>query len=342
MEAVQPQVSPFAGDPTAVMGRRTLAFVIDALIGTAIIFIIVAATFTTTEFPSAVAAEDACAAIEFFSDDLCIQSGTSAWVGESGDVGLLVVLWGAFVLLNTILIPGFTGWSLGKLIMGLRVVKQDTFELAGMGPNIGRGVLWIVDSFPWFLPLVGFIVGLATPGHRRVGDMVAKTFVVDKSLVGQPIPVRGVGSEPNAVAPAQGYAPPWMPPAPPGAGIAPPPPSTAPPPPPGRPPVGTPPPPAPGQPPTPAPFAPPSGAPIIPASSPTPVEPDAAAPPAFPPIPEAQPEPDVAVEPEPERRPGVDVPQWDEARNTYIQWDPELAEWMEWSETGGQWVPISR
>ncbi|MEC7507291.1 MAG: hypothetical protein VX510_10825 [Actinomycetota bacterium] len=41
-------------------------------------------------------------------------------------------------------------------------------------------------------------------------------------------------------------------------------------------------------------------------------------------------------------RPGVDAPMWDDARGTYIQWDPELTEWMEWSEAQGRWIPISR
>jgi len=32
----------------------------------------------------------------------------------------------------------------------------------------------------------------------------------------------------------------------------------------------------------------------------------------------------------------------DEARNTYIQWDPELEQWMEWGESQGKWIPISQ
>ncbi|MBT5581162.1 MAG: RDD family protein, partial [Acidimicrobiaceae bacterium] len=205
---MQPQIPPFADDPTAVMGRRTLAFVIDALIGTALIFVTVLATFTTTEFASTLAAEDICTQMDFFTDNVCINSGSTVWVGESDDVGMLMLVWGVYVLVNTLLLPGFTGWSLGKLLMGLRVVKQDTFERAGMGANIGRGVLWVLDAFPWFLPLAGLILGLATPGHRRIGDLAAKTFVVDKSLVGHPTPVRGVGSVPASAPAAFGIAPP--------------------------------------------------------------------------------------------------------------------------------------
>ena len=48
-----------------------------------------------------------------------------------------------------------------------------------------------------------------------------------------------------------------------------------------------------------------------------------------------------AEPPAPAPRPGVDAPMWDDARDTYIQWDPELEAWMMWSESGGRWVPIS-
>jgi len=363
------------------MGRRTLAFVIDALIGTGLIFIIVAATFTTTEFASALAAKDMCTQMDFFTNNVCVSSGSTVWVGESGDVGMLFGVWGAFVLLNTLLLPGFTGWNLGKLIMGLRVVKQDTFELAGMGPNIGRGVLWVVDAFPWFVPLAGPVLGLATPGHRRIGDLVAKTFVVDKSLVGHPTPVRGIGSAPAAATHDFSVPPPpGMPPAPPPTSIAPPPPMGITPPPPmgiTPPPTSTPPPPTTTQAPvaTPLPpFAAPTGPPVIASPTPAPPMPTAAPPPAFPPMPTDpesidqpvtdetesidQPVPDETESAKPEadqtepvdslpvdsdpRQLGVHEPQWDQVRNTYIQWDPELSEWMEWSESGSRWIPISR
>ncbi len=337
---MQPQVSPFADDPTAVMGRRTLAFVIDALIGTAIFIGVVAATFTTSEFASTTAAEDLCTQMEFFTDNACVNFGATVWVGEPADLGIVFLVWGLFVLLNTLLIPGFTGWSLGKLVMGLRVVKQDSFELAGMGPNLGRGFLWIADSFPFFVPLAGFVLGLATPGHRRIGDMVAKTFVIDKSLVGHPISVRGMGSAPTQTVAAMPFPPPpGMPIAPPATASAPPPPSTPPPPfaAPTGPPVVASPTPAPPTPVAPPPAAPPPVSSAPPAFPPLSTEPDTVEPPP----PPATPAPSPAPDPEP-RRPGIDGPQWDEARDTYIQWDPELAEWMEWNEAGGRWVPISR
>ena len=313
-------------DPTAIIGRRIVAWLIDFMIIGTILVVIALSTFTNTSFGTSLAAEFQCDIINDTSSDLCINAGSTVYVGDSDTLGMMVIVSFVYALVVTILIPGLTGWSPGKLMMGLRVVNNSTFELAGMGPNIGRGFFWFVDSFPWFVPFVGFVVGLASKGHRRVGDMVANTLVVDKSLVGHPMAVAGV----NSVAGHEL------------AGGQPPPP-----------PVGF-------------PAAPPFSPPPVsqPPSSPAP----SAAPPTFPPVPEPTPEP-LTFEPEPTPeppvappgppmappepeppevaaptppQPGIDTPQWDTARDTYIQWDPELTEWMEWNEAAGQWIPISQ
>ena len=54
-----------------------------------------------------------------------------------------------------------------------------------------RTVLWVVDAPPYCVPLVGFITGVTTVGHRRVGDMVAKTYVVGRRDAGEPVVVPG-------------------------------------------------------------------------------------------------------------------------------------------------------
>ncbi len=221
-------------------------------------------------------------------------------------------------MLAHLIIASATGGSPGKLIVGIRVVDKNTFAKAGFGRHLGRFILWIADSAPWFcgVPLVGLITGLASKGHRRVGDMVAGTLVVDKKMVDHPVAIVGV----NEIAPA--YPPTAAPPAPP-IGQAP----TSPPPPTTPPVVAT------------APTTPPvTAAPITPPEAPPPEAPPPEAPPpeAATPV-SAQP----AAEATPSR-PGVDAPQWDPARNTYIQWDPELGEWMEWSEAAGRWIPISQ
>jgi uncharacterized RDD family membrane protein YckC len=90
-------------------------------------------------------------------------------------------------LLYAGVIQGLTGGTIGKLICGIRVMRED-----GSRPGIGRGVLrWvllIVDDFPYFIPmLTGFIVAMTNDRRRRVGDMAAGTFVVRAGTAGVPL-----------------------------------------------------------------------------------------------------------------------------------------------------------
>jgi hypothetical protein len=69
-------------------------------------------------------------------------------------------------------------------------VVDEQGNKASFGKMLLRWVMWIVDGLPLVLgPLVGLITSLTTTGHRRVGDMVAKTHVVRKSSVGHPVTV---------------------------------------------------------------------------------------------------------------------------------------------------------
>ena len=97
-------------------------------------------------------------------------------------------------------------------ITGLRVVREDGSK-PGFVKALVRWVLWIVDGFPYVIPgLTGFIVALSTPGHRRVGDMAANTFVVKRAAAGTPITIGDGGQlivgEPAAGAAVPGWAPP--------------------------------------------------------------------------------------------------------------------------------------
>ena len=489
-----PPPSPALLNPTKVAGRRILAWFVDALIGTILVVGYAMATFTNTEMRSTFEAELQCEVIQDLSDDFCFNVNETVFVGTSGDTGVAVLLWFGWVLLSTVILPSITGWSVGKLVTGVRVVKVDSFEKAGVGANLVRALVWMLDAFPYFLPGLGGVLMLATAKNQRLGDLAAGTLVVRADSVGRPpvsvpspatAPPAGAFSPSPAATPVNAPPPsgaPVMSPPPTGPAVAPPPPTGAPPPtvptttppPPSPasappPPTGTPPPPSPSaapppptgaphgyQPPPPQAAAPPSPAPPVfppptspaaptPAPAPTPgpepqldptlavpavptdedeaggpadepttefdalagseptteldaVEPDptidatppvdptpepvadpvatdpqppvlreptsatdppppavaAPAPASDPPPPVAtDPPPPVAPEPEPTPPPteppataapraGVDAPMWDEARDTYIQWDPDLEEWMEWSEAQGRWVPISR
>jgi len=195
-------------DPTAVMGKRIGAYIIDAILGS----IISIATFWAVK-DSVETGRDLCDVPG--SPTLCVYvDGTTYFADESNASTVFIAALGAWLFFGWILL-GLTGGTPGKLLVGLRVVDQNTGQLAGLGKCLGRTLMWIVDGQLFGLPLVALITGSASKGHRRVGDMVAKTFVVNKDQVGKVPHVPGLTAPAGGV--PGGYSPPppgdWAPPA---------------------------------------------------------------------------------------------------------------------------------
>jgi uncharacterized RDD family membrane protein YckC len=90
-------------------------------------------------------------------------------------------------------VQGTTGASPGKALLGLRVVRPDG-TTPGWRRSLVRVVAWVVDGLALVLP-VALWSAWFTPGHRRVGDWVAGTYVV-RSRVRPPGPG---GSPPPSV-----------------------------------------------------------------------------------------------------------------------------------------------
>ncbi len=86
------------------------------------------------------------------------------------------LLYLALVLLYYFITEATLGGTLGKRLLGLRVVRLDGGP-AGTGAVAVRTLMRLIDSLP-FLYLIGFISMLATGARRqRLGDLVAKTTV---------------------------------------------------------------------------------------------------------------------------------------------------------------------
>jgi uncharacterized RDD family membrane protein YckC len=68
------------------------------------------------------------------------------------------------------------GATLGKLIFGLRV-RALTGQQISLGQSFRRNLLRLVDFSPFYL--TGFLVAKLTPSHQRLGDLWAKTIVVN-------------------------------------------------------------------------------------------------------------------------------------------------------------------
>jgi uncharacterized RDD family membrane protein YckC len=90
----------------------------------------------------------------------------------------------AYQLLALVWWQGRTGASPGKQLVGLRTVDA-TGQPCGTGKAALRWLSWIVDGFPYCLPVVAFIMVFTNPDQRRVGDKVAGTWVVDQRQTGR-------------------------------------------------------------------------------------------------------------------------------------------------------------
>lgn len=89
------------------------------------------------------------------------------------------------VLFLLVLLPGRRGWSPGKLAADLRLVRHSG-DRAGAGRALVRTLAWVIDLIPG-IPLVAYASARLTRRHQRVGDLLARTYVVDKRAVGRPV-----------------------------------------------------------------------------------------------------------------------------------------------------------
>jgi uncharacterized RDD family membrane protein YckC len=235
--------------PTRVVGRRVAAFLID----TVVLWVIVAVLWI------------------LFTDRLDADTTTGGGIvigdtrygfhedsgGKRGVWALLSILAGILIF---VVLPGLRGTSPGRALTKIRLVGRD-----GGNPGVGRAflryLLWIVDSFPYFAPLVGFVLILTNKANQRLGDMVAGTYTVRAEAAGQPIErIVPALATPGPGPIGYGYVPPPQQAGPPGGGppgYQPPPPGAPPPPPGAQPPPGAPPPPGAQPPPGPPPPPPP-------------------------------------------------------------------------------------
>jgi len=157
-------------DPTSVVGRRVAAAVIDSMLQVIVLGAALLAMGTSFADVSAVAGAGA------------TQFGTL----EFGQVAVAVVLSLLFALVNRVIFIAVYGWTLGKLLVGLRCVNA-LGRPPGLVPALIRGlVMYLIEGFLGFLGSMLLLLSiLATRGHRSLADLPAKTFVIDSSFEGR-------------------------------------------------------------------------------------------------------------------------------------------------------------
>ena len=75
-----------------------------------------------------------------------------------------------------ILMEAYAGWTVGKKVLGLRVVDSDGNNI-GLLKSVIRNLLRVVDGLPT-MNILGVILIALSPRGQRFGDRIAKTFVV--------------------------------------------------------------------------------------------------------------------------------------------------------------------
>jgi uncharacterized RDD family membrane protein YckC len=145
---------PFVGthEDVHVTGRRILATIVDGLIfgGLYAVMVILFGSVATV--------------------------GYANWNGSMP--ALPTVLYGVIVVLYYILLEGYLGQTVGKMLLGIKVVREDDGEVPGLAGAAIRTLLRIVDGISSYL--VAFITVLISGKNQRFGDMAAHTLVVRK------------------------------------------------------------------------------------------------------------------------------------------------------------------
>lgn len=144
------------GPPVATMevhvtGRRVLSTLVDGVILFAV-FLVLSMLFGTTSASG---------------------GNVDASLGTLGTLLLTVVGFAYFIVME-----GYMGQTVGKMVSGIKVVREGSGEAPGVGKAAIRTVLRIIDGL--FLYLVAFIVVLISGKNQRLGDMAAGTLVVRK------------------------------------------------------------------------------------------------------------------------------------------------------------------
>jgi uncharacterized membrane protein SpoIIM required for sporulation/uncharacterized RDD family membrane protein YckC len=116
-------------------------------------------------------------------------SPSAAWVMAAYLIAQFVLTWGYYVLFEGI----WDGQTPGKRIMKLRVVRDGGFSVT-FGASAVRNLLRAIDILGVYL--VAIVVALTNKSRKRLGDIVAGTFVIkeerakSQAMHTSPVPVQ--------------------------------------------------------------------------------------------------------------------------------------------------------
>lgn len=168
-------------DPTAVVARRGGAWFIN------VVLVGLAAAVPTLLLADAYSLDRASGGLEleWHDGDLGVFIRDTAIVLRQNELAIILGALLAAVLLLIVILPGRRGWTPGHLAADLRIVRNDGSR-AGIFRALVRTVAWVIDILPG-VPLVAYGSARLTRRHQRVGDLLARTYVVDKRAAGRSV-----------------------------------------------------------------------------------------------------------------------------------------------------------
>jgi uncharacterized RDD family membrane protein YckC len=167
-------------DPTQVIWRRCFAFgtglLVTGLVLVGTVYIAGDVRTMKSGCPHPVPAGRAC--VEYRSTAYLMRGSVFIWFAVAL-IGLVLVV--------TVVPQVVAGTSLGKALFGIRVVRADGSQPGFFRSSI-RVAAWLIDALSILLP-IGLWLAIFTPGHRRVGDYLAGTYVVERSAAGRAVQI---------------------------------------------------------------------------------------------------------------------------------------------------------
>lgn len=146
-----------------VVGKRVLATLVDTVVlGVVMLVVFVAQWVISLAFLGA-------------SAGLELSEGAQLAVGLVLSL-LNIAVYVALFLGYYVYFEGRKGQTLGKMVVGIRVIREDNGGVPGTRAALVRTLLRVVDGFLGYL--VGYLVASSSEKRQRLGDKAARTLVV--------------------------------------------------------------------------------------------------------------------------------------------------------------------
>ena len=161
---------PAYGAPAAYASwfQRVGAFLIDQLIGMVALI------------PYYIGAVMAAGSVETTTDPTTGVVTTSG--GGATGIALVMMFLGialsiAYYVWNYCLKQGRTGYTIGKGVLGIKLIKQDTGQPMGAGLSFVRQIAHILDAIPCYL---GYLWPLWDAKRQTFADKIMNTVVIEQ------------------------------------------------------------------------------------------------------------------------------------------------------------------